>query len=139
MDKKGVLKLGASLVVLSERVNTKTYLQPVFYELQVRNPSPQGSSMTELILVSPDNRSLRPLIESALANEFRLLQSAIRQTEQRLRLFEQEYQMPTAIFIQKFEQDEIDETLELAEWIGEFRLLKRLQEKASTTAVTIRS
>ena len=88
--------------------------------------------MTELILVSPDNRSLRPLIEGALANELRLLQAGIRQTEQRLHTFEQQYQMTTALFLQKFENDELDETLDLAEWIGEWRLLQRLREKVNT-------
>lgn len=88
--------------------------------------------MTELILVSPDNRSIRPLVEGALANELRLLQAGIHQTEKRLHTFEEQYQMPTAVFLHKFENDEINETLDLAEWIGESRLLKRLQEKVNT-------
>ena len=87
--------------------------------------------MTELVLVSTDTRPLRSLVEGALANELRLLQAGIHQTEQRLQLFEKQYQMPTAAFLEKFANDEFDETLELAEWIGESRLLKRLQEKVN--------
>lgn len=40
--------------------------------------------MTELTLISKQDRSLRPLIEAALANELKLVEAAIRQTEQRL-------------------------------------------------------
>jgi hypothetical protein len=31
--------------------------------------------------------------------------------------------MTTKDFVRRFENDELDETLELAEWIGEYRLL----------------
>ena len=32
----------------------------------------------------------------------------------------------------RYEQDELTETLEFAEWIGEYHLLERLREKADT-------
>lgn len=88
--------------------------------------------MTELTLVSTRQQPLKPLVEAALANELRLLEAAIRRTEQRLREFEAEYQLTTDEFIRRFENDEFEETLEFAEWIGEYRLLKRLREKADT-------
>lgn len=37
--------------------------------------------------------------------------------------------MTTKEFVRRFENDELDETLELSEWIGEYRLLQRLNEK----------
>lgn len=86
--------------------------------------------MAELTLVSTRQRLLKPLVEAALANELRLLEAAIRRTEQRLREFEARYQLPTDEFIRRFEDDEFEETLELAEWIGEYRLLERLRDKA---------
>jgi hypothetical protein len=88
--------------------------------------------MTELVLVSARSGSLKPLIEAALANELRILEAGMRRTERRLRDFENTYQMPTAEFLRRFENDELDETLALAEWIGEYRLLERLREKADT-------
>ena len=88
--------------------------------------------MTELTLVSPHQRPLRPLVEAALANELRLLEAAIRRTEQRLQEFEARYQLPTDEFIRRFENDEFKETLEFAEWVGEYRLLERIREKADT-------
>lgn len=86
--------------------------------------------MSELVLVSAQKRPLRPLVEAALTNEARLLEAGIRRTEQRLRDFEKERQMTTAEFVARYENDELPETLESTEWIGEHRLLIRLREKA---------
>jgi hypothetical protein len=85
--------------------------------------------MTELVLVSSRQLPLRPLIETALANEVRLLEVGIRRTERRLREFEMAHRMSTKEFVRRFENDELGETLDLAEWIGEYRLLQRLNEK----------
>jgi hypothetical protein len=88
--------------------------------------------MSELILVSSDEQSLKPLVEGALANEARLLQAGIRRTERQLHEYERRFEMPTSEFVDRFEADELDETLELDEWIGEYRLLQRLREKLET-------
>lgn len=40
--------------------------------------------------------------------------------------------MSTAEFLTRYENDEFTETLELDEWIGEYRLLTRLRDKAET-------
>jgi phage shock protein A len=87
-------------------------------------------NMTELTLISPHRRPLQPLVEAALRNELRLLEANIQRTEQRLQEFEHRHGLSTAEFISQYENDELAETLELAEWIGEHRLLERLQEKA---------
>lgn len=88
--------------------------------------------MAELTLISPRKRQLKPLVEAALHNELRLLGAGIRRTEQKLQEFETRYGLPSAEFIRRYEQDELEETLEFAEWIGEYRLLERLREKADT-------
>ena len=88
--------------------------------------------MTELTLVSPDQRRLRPLVEAAIQNELRLLAAGIRRTERRLRGFEEKYGLATAEFLQQYENDKLEETLDFDEWIGEWRLLERLQDNAST-------
>jgi hypothetical protein len=88
--------------------------------------------MVELTLVSKHNRPLRPMVEAALANELRLLEAGIRQTEQRLVAFEAQCGMTTDEFVRLFENDELEETLAFIEWLGEARLLQRLQEKAVT-------
>jgi hypothetical protein len=86
--------------------------------------------MSELTLVSTQELPLRPLVEAALAGELRLLEAGIRRTKQRLEEFEREHSMSTSEFISRYESGELAENLELAEWIGEHRLLVRLDEKA---------
>ena len=88
--------------------------------------------MTELTLFSSRQHALKPLVEAALQNEIRMLAAGIRRTQQRLQDFETRYGLATAEFVRGYENDELAETLEYAEWIGEFRLLSRLQEKIDT-------
>ncbi len=85
--------------------------------------------MAELTLVSTYQYSLKPLIEAALMNQLKLLKAGVRRTEQRIKNFEEKYQLVTNEFINRFENDEFEETLEFAEWIGEYRLLKKLENK----------
>jgi len=61
-----------------------------------------------------------------LANQLKLLKAGVRRTEQRIMKFEEKYRVLTQEFINRFENDEFEETLEFAEWIGEYRLLKKL-------------
>ena len=84
------------------------------------------------MLTSSLQRPLRPLVEAALNNELRLIEAGIRRTEQRLKDFEMRYGLSTQEFIQRYENDEFVEMLDFDEWIGEYRLLERLQEKAET-------
>lgn len=88
--------------------------------------------MAELILISNRQLPLKPLVETALANEVRLIEVSIRRTERRLHDFETSFKMTTRDFLRRFENDELTETLEFAEWVGEYRLLQRLNEKAET-------
>lgn len=88
--------------------------------------------MTDLRLVSTRKCQIKPLVEGALSNELRLLKAGIRRTEQRLLEFEGKYHLGTQEFISRYENDEMEETTNFDEWIGEFRLLARLREKADT-------
>ena len=88
--------------------------------------------MADLRLVSTRKRQLKPLVEAALSNELRLLEAGIRRTEQRILEFEEKYHLRTQDFISRYEKDEMEETMDFDEWIGEFRLLARLREKVDT-------
>jgi hypothetical protein len=88
--------------------------------------------MADLRLVSTRKCQLKPLVEGALSNELRLLEAGIRRTEQRLLEFEEKYHLGTQEFISRYENDKMEETTNFDEWIGEFRLLTRLLEKADT-------
>jgi len=79
--------------------------------------------MADLRLVSTRKRQLKPLVEAALSNELRLLESGIRRTEQKILQFEEKYHLRTQELISRYENDELGETLDSDEWIGEFRLL----------------
>ncbi len=86
--------------------------------------------MHELKLRSRHTGSLQTLIAGVIAEALRSTEAGIQRTEARLQEFERQYQVSTAEFLRRYENDEFQETLELDEWIGEFRMLKRLQEKA---------
>jgi hypothetical protein len=88
--------------------------------------------MAELTLISKHKRSLKPLVQAALENEIRLLAAGVNKSERRLGEFEEHYHLSTEEFLRKYENDELDETLELDEWVGEYRLAERLREKVDT-------
>lgn len=88
--------------------------------------------MHELKLVSKSEHQLRPIVEAALENEMRLLEAGIRQTRHSLKKFEDKYQLETQEFIDRYENDQLEETMDFIEWIGESRMLQRLNEKADT-------
>lgn len=88
--------------------------------------------MPQLQLISQGKHELKPLVQAALQNELRLLEAGIRQTEARLRVFEEQYHLSSLDFLRQYENDELEETLDFMEWIGEYRLLQRLNEKAET-------
>jgi hypothetical protein len=89
-------------------------------------------NMHELKLVSKSKHQLKPIVEAALGNELRLIEAGIRQTRQSLKHFEEKYHLDTHAFIHNYENDELEETMDFIEWIGESRLLERLNEKADT-------
>ncbi len=86
--------------------------------------------MNELKLVSQHPGAIRPLVESAIIAALHETELGIHKTEQRLQEFEHKYQIPTEDFVRRYENDEFAETLELGEWIGEYRMLKGLHEDA---------
>ena len=87
--------------------------------------------MNELKLVSKHPGSIRALVESAIMGSLREIEQGIQRTQQRLQNFETQYQMSTEEFVRRYENDELIETFELGEWIGEYRMLKGLQEDAT--------
>ena len=88
--------------------------------------------MSGLRLVPTRKRQLKPLVEAAIANELRLLEAGVRRTEKKLHEFEEKYNFGTQKFISRYENDELEETLDFDEWIGEFKMLTRLREKVDT-------
>ncbi len=87
--------------------------------------------MTELRLISRQSVSIQPIVQNAIDSFVRSSEDGIQKTQQRLREFERKYLMSTREFIERYENDELDETLEFGEWIGESRMLQGLLEDVS--------
>jgi hypothetical protein len=86
------------------------------------------NAMTELKLISKQSTSSQPIVQNAIDSFVRSSEDGIQKTQQRLREFERKYLMTTDEFIERYENDELDETLEFGEWIGESLMLKGLLE-----------
>jgi hypothetical protein len=84
--------------------------------------------MTELKLISKQSTPIQPIVQNAIDSFVRSSEDGIQKTQQRLREFERKYLMSTYEFIQRHENDDLDETLEFGEWIGESRMLQGLLE-----------
>ncbi|MDY6804364.1 MAG: hypothetical protein SXA11_11225 [Cyanobacteriota bacterium] len=85
--------------------------------------------MNELRIKCKHPEWLKRSIEDAINHRFNSLKDGIEKTEKRLYEFEAKYQLSTEEFLQRYRNDEFEETLELDEWIGEASMLKRLREK----------
>lgn len=84
-------------------------------------------------MISFGKREIRAIVEAALQNQLRLLEVGIRQTEQKFRTFEEKYTMNTEQFLAAYENERLEETLDVAEWIGEIRMLDRLHGKTNAS------
>lgn len=85
--------------------------------------------MNELRIKCQHPEALKILLKNAVDEELRSLLDGIRRTEERLREFEKKYQLSTDDFLQRYQNDEFEETLELDEWIGESWMLKSLRQE----------
>lgn len=90
--------------------------------------------MTELRLISRQSVSIQPIVQNAIDSFVRSSEDGIQKTQQRLREFERKYLMSTREFIERYENDELDETLEFGEWVGESRMLQGLTRGTSPEA-----
>jgi hypothetical protein len=81
----------------------------------------------QLTLTAETQVEIRPLIESAVQSELKMLELSLQRTRQRLRDFEQRFGMSSANFEQRFDAGELEETLDLIEWLGEIKTLDLLR------------
>ena len=85
--------------------------------------------MGQITLISPDDTSIRSIVESALKARIHVLELSIRRTQTRLQKFEDTYGYHTPEFLEKFRQNELQHSFDFDDWIGESRMLTRMQEK----------
>ena len=86
--------------------------------------------MGDIRVISSRDRELKPLVATALENELRIIHAGIKRTGQRLKDFENKYELSSSEFLRRYENDELNESLDFAEWIGEIRMNERLKEKS---------
>jgi hypothetical protein len=60
------------------------------------------------------------------------LEHGLRVTEDRLRAFESQYGMTTAEFVALYADDQIAETLDTVEWLGEQRMAECIRQKLNS-------
>jgi hypothetical protein len=85
--------------------------------------------MTVLTITSERNDHIEPLLTSAIAVRLRMLEIGLRQAQAHLAAFEQASKMSTADFIAQYAHNEIVETLDTLEWLGEYRLMQSIQDE----------
>ena len=91
--------------------------------------------MTELTIRSDKPDEVRSELLSALDGQRRMIENGIRRTRNNLAGFEKKYGFSTSALLRKEAGGAVDDTnLELIEWIGESRLLERLQSELDLLA-----
>jgi hypothetical protein len=88
--------------------------------------------MSQQVIVTTDAPvALKPLLESAIRSELRMLERGLARTSQCLHAFEHQYGLTSEEFERRFAAGEIDESLDYIEWAGEiktYQLLKAQQQ-----------
>lgn len=86
--------------------------------------------MTELMIKSHQAEAVKSELQSALDGQRRMIQESIKRTTLNLSGFETKHGFSTAELLRREGQGSFDDAnLELIEWIGEARLLERLQSE----------
>jgi len=85
--------------------------------------------MAEIVIRTGKPESIMSVLDSAIRNQLKLLKTGINRTKSRISSFEQKYNMPTEQFMQKIREGMDDDNLDFVEWIGETKILKRLEEE----------
>jgi hypothetical protein len=88
--------------------------------------------MSQQVIVTTDaSIALKPLLESAIQSELRMLELGLARTAQHLHIFEERFGLTSEEFESRFTAGEIGETLDFIEWAGEIKthhLLKAQQQ-----------
>lgn len=84
--------------------------------------------MPQLIVKSENIRSTVSLISAALKTQLNVIATGIKRTRMRIKYFETTYEFSTAELLEKETLGTLDDSdLEIIEWLGEYRMLERLE------------
>jgi hypothetical protein len=86
--------------------------------------------MTQHVTITTEAQvALKPLIESALRSELRMLDLSLQRTSERLRAFEEQYGMTSEEFERRFNSAQLEESLDFIEWAGEIKTYRLLEAR----------
>ena len=85
--------------------------------------------LQQITIEIQDASEFESVLRGALDREVHLVEYAILRTWDRLREFEQRFGMSTDEFKRRFNADDLGETLDFIEWVGEIDTLRLLEEK----------
>jgi len=85
--------------------------------------------MAEIVIRTGKSESVMPILDSAIRNQLKLLKTSKNRTKIRINDFEQKYNMSTEQLMQKIKKGMDDDNLDFVEWVGETKILKRLEEE----------
>jgi hypothetical protein len=85
--------------------------------------------LQQLTITTTDKTTLKPLVESAIEHEKKMLSLAIRRTRERLAELEQRYGMSSAEFERRLNALELQETVEFTDWRMEIGMLRLLENQ----------
>lgn len=88
--------------------------------------------MQQITIFSESTVALKPLLESAIQTELRLLKLGIGRTQEKITVFEREYELASDEFEKLLYSGRIQENLDFIEWSGEIETLRRLLAKYQT-------
>ena len=84
--------------------------------------------MAQHVTVTTDAQvALKPLLESALRSELRMLELSLQRTSQRLHAFEAQYGLTSDEFERRFSAGKLEESLDFIEWAGELKTFRLLE------------
>ncbi len=86
-------------------------------------------SEAQVTLISPSGVAIKPMVESALRSELKLIELGLKQTALHLQEYETQYGMTSDEFYRALTQDELQETLDTIDWAGEYKTRQKLQAK----------
>jgi hypothetical protein len=86
----------------------------------------------QVVIRTTGSLDLKPLLESAIHSELRLLAAGLARTRSRLQAFEQQYHLSSDAFERQFAAGHLAETLDFIEWAGELKTYHLLLAQQET-------
>jgi len=85
--------------------------------------------LQEIVIKTNASEALKPLVEAAIRNQIKALQHGVQRTKERITEFEKRAGMSSVEFEQKFQADQIEETIETIDWNMELAALRLLESQ----------